>query len=57
MSFSSWLQRLWNTFSPPDADDDLEEEHAGFEWGQNARLGMAIVVVFVSALMMWWIIA
>ena len=57
MSFSSWLQRLCNTFVPPDADDDPDGENAGFEWGQNVRLGMAIVVVFVSALVMWWIIA
>lgn len=57
MSFSSLLQRLWNTFSPPDSDDDPDGENAGFAWGQHARLGMAIVVVFVSALVMWWIVA
>jgi len=56
MSFSSFLQRLINTFSPSDTDDP-DDENAGFEWNQHVRLALAIVVVVVSAIITCWIMA
>lgn len=56
MSFSSLLQRLFNTISPPDDDDGMDGEISGFEMSQNFRMLLAIVVVFLSAIVTWWII-
>ena len=54
MSFTSWLQRM---FSPPSTGDpDLEDEISGFEWNQNVRIVLAILVVFISALVVWQLI-
>ena len=55
MSYTSWLQRM---FSPPSTGDpDLEDEISGFEWNQNVRIVLAILVVFISALVVWWIVS
>ncbi|MBS6828388.1 MAG: hypothetical protein KH208_00715 [Desulfovibrio sp.] len=55
MSFTSWLQRI---FSPPSTGDpDLEDETSGFEWNQNVRIVLAIIVVIISALVVWWIVS
>lgn len=57
MSFTSWMQRI---FSPPTTsggDAALEDETSGFEWNQNVRIVLALLVVFLSALALWWIVA
>lgn len=57
MSFSSWLQRI---FSPPSTsgnDAELDAETPGFEWNQNVRIVLAIIIVFISALMVYWILS
>lgn len=54
MSFSSWLQRL---FTFPSAGDPEDEEHESLEWNQNARIVLAIIVVFLSALVVYWILS
>ena len=53
MSFSSWLQRI---FSPPSTGDlDLDEESVNFQWNQNARIVLAIIIVILSAFVVYWI--
>lgn len=57
MSFSSWLQRI---FSPPSTsgnDPELDDETPGFEWNQNARIVLAIIIVVISALVVYWILS
>ncbi len=57
MSFSSWLQRI---FSPPStsvSDAELDDGIPGFEWNQNARIVLAIIIVFISALIIYWILS
>ena len=55
MSFTSWLQRMFSPHST--GDPDLEDEISGFEWNQNVRIVLAILVVFISALVVWWIVS
>ena len=53
---SSLLSRLFN--QPKDSDDDdTDEEVSYFDWSQNARIVMAIVVVFLSAMIVWWLMS
>jgi hypothetical protein len=55
MSFKSRLQAL---FRAPSADgDDFEEQNADFEWNQHARIMLAVLIVILSALVMYWILA
>lgn len=62
MSPLSWLQRV---FAPrADAEEGSEsqtltgfEEESPFVWGQHMRIVIAMLVVFISALVMWWILA
>ena len=55
MSFSSWLQRI---FSPPSTGDlDLDEESVNFQWNQNARIVLAIIIVILSAFVVYWILS
>ena len=55
MSFFSWMQNL---FTPPSTGDpDLDDPHPGFEWNQNARIMLAIIVVIISAFVVYWILS
>lgn len=55
MSFFSWLQRI---FTPPSTGDpELDEQSPSFEWNQNARIMLAIVVVILSAFVVYWILS
>ena len=55
MSFLSWLQRL---FTPPSTGDpELDAEAPTFQWNQNARIVLAVVVVILSALVVSWILS
>lgn len=57
MSFSSWLQRI---FSPPSTsvnEAEPDDETSGFEWNQNARIVLAIIVVVLSAVVVYWILS
>lgn len=61
MSFLSWLERLFVP-APPSENGaegmvELEPPHSPFEWNQNMRIVTAIVVTFLSACVMWWIVA
>ena len=55
MSFFSWMQNL---FTPPSTGDpDLDDTRPGFEWNQNARIVLAIIVVIISAFVVFWILS
>ena len=61
MSFLSWLERLFVPARPSEEDGaqgmvELEPQHSPFEWNQNMRIVTAIVVTFISACVMWWIV-
>ena len=44
--------------APPIATvEDILSESPGFSWSQNIRLILAIVIVFLSAIILWWILA
>ena len=42
---------------PTTARGDMGEEGGGFVWDQSARIMLAIVLVVVSAFVMYWIMA
>lgn len=61
MSPLLWLQRL---FVPNNKDDQLDidgipdlEEDSPFVFSQHMRIVLAIIISFISALVMWWIVA
>ncbi len=55
MSFFSRLQGL---FTPPSTGDpDLDDPRPGFEWNQNVRILLAILVVIISAFVVYWILS
>ncbi|MFT4301804.1 MAG: hypothetical protein QM579_08630 [Desulfovibrio sp.] len=55
MSFFSWLQRI---FTPPSTGDpDLDIEPSSFQWNQNARIVLAIIVVILSAFVVYRILS
>ena len=55
MSFFSWIQSI---FTPPSTGDpDLDDTRPGFEWNQNARIVLAIIVVIISAFVVFWILS
>ena len=43
--------------SPIASVEDILQESPGFSWSQNIRLILAIVIVFLSAVILWWILA
>ena len=51
MSLLSWLQNI----VPPPLDDDPESD-ASYEWDQNARIILAIIVMIIAAICMYWIL-
>lgn len=58
MAFSQWLQRI---FVPEKGEDaEVESTELGstsfFESGQHVRIIWAIMIVFASAAVMWWIL-
>ena len=57
MSFTSWLQRIFSPPSTSGGDAALEDDTSGFEWNQNVRIVLALIVVFLSALVVWWIVS
>ncbi|MDD4701137.1 MAG: hypothetical protein PHI96_02840 [Desulfovibrio sp.] len=55
MSFSSWLQRI---FTPHSTEaPDLDADPTGFQWNQNARIVLAIIVVILSAFVVYRILS
>lgn len=55
-----WLQRI---FVPAPATEEeetentiIEERHSHFEWNQHIRILLAMLVVFISAIALWWIL-
>lgn len=61
MSPLLWLQRL---FVPQNRDDQLHigdipdmEDDNPFVFTTHMRIVLAILVTFISALVMWWIVA
>ena len=62
----SLLNRLQRIFIPaPESSEDntsidasaFDDSGSFFEWSQHIRILLAILMVFVSALIMWWIVA
>lgn len=56
------FNRLKQLFSdtPSDADEmqeEFEEESQSFVWTEHMRIVLAIVVVILGAMAMWWIVA
>lgn len=59
MSPLLWLQRLFVPQDEPDDPNsipDLEDEQP-FVFSQHFRIVLAIFVTFISALVIWWIMA
>lgn len=53
--FLSWLQ---NIFTPPSTGDpDLDDTRPGFEWNQNVRIVLAMIIVIISAFVVFWILS
>lgn len=60
----SFLLRLQRFFVPKEQDPADEtnglpdlEDNQPFVFGQHLRIVTAIIIAFVSALFMWWIVA
>lgn len=57
MSFTTWLK---NIFVPQHdlegGQEDTIREDAPSIWNEHMRIVLAIIVVFISALVMWWIL-
>lgn len=53
MSFSDWISKL---FESKDDDDSDDLEDGGFEVSQHTRIVIALLVVLISACIMWWIL-
>ena len=55
MSFLSWLQRI---FTPPSTGGhDLDSESQGLQWNQNVRIVLAIIIVIISAFVVYRILS
>lgn len=55
MSFLSWLQRV---FTPPSTGGhDLDSGGQGFQWNQNVRIVLAIIIVIISAFVVYRILS
>lgn len=50
----TWLQKLF--MSNDDEDEDQINEQSSFLQSQHLRIVIAMAVVFISALVMWWIL-
>lgn len=50
----SWLQKLF--VSNDDDDEEQVQEQSSFLQSQHLRIVIAMAVVFVSAMVMWWIL-
>ena len=47
---------MQSLFTPPSTGDpDLDDPRPSFEWNQNARVMLAIIVVIISAFVVFWI--
>ena len=54
----SFLSRLQNIFTPPSTGDpDLDDTRPGFEWNQNVRIVLAMIIVIISAFVVFWILS
>lgn len=57
MSPLLWLQRL---FAPKENEENseqaIDEEESRFTFNEHMRIVLAMVIVIVSALVMWWIL-
>lgn len=57
MSFMDWLQGLFGSKNDDDVDEEnLEREENSFEVSQHMRIVLAMLVVIISAFVMWWIL-
>ena len=55
MSFLSWLQRI---FTPPSTGDHvLDSGSQGLQWNQNVRIVLAIIIVILSAFVVYRILS
>ena len=55
-----WLQNMFSSrLASTDAEDlpDFDEEESSFVWTEHMRIVLAIVVMIISAFVMWWIMA
>lgn len=60
MSMLLWLQRLFVPASNAEEEEAentiIEEKHSFFEWNQHMRILLAMLVAFLSAIALWWIL-
>ncbi|MBQ9451720.1 MAG: hypothetical protein IJU65_00275 [Desulfovibrio sp.] len=54
MSFKSILQGLFK--APTSADDAFQDDNDDFEWNQHARIMLAVLIVILSAFVLYWIL-
>ena len=55
MSFLSWLQRV---FTPPSTGGHhLDSGGQGLQWNQNVRIVLAIIIVIISAFVVYRILS
>lgn len=60
MSPILWLQKIFvpNTDTEEEETENaIIEKPSFFEWNQHMRILLAILVVFISAFALWWIVA
>ena len=60
MSLLLWLQRLFVPAPRNEEEEEnsfIEETEPVFSWNQHIRILLAILVVFISAIAIWWILA
>lgn len=55
MPLTSVLQKLFRLPSVEAVEG--EDEHGGFEWNQHARIMLAVVIVIISAFVVYWLLA
>ena len=56
MSMFSWFEHLLSS-GREDADGDQLDSGFSFAWTQNNRVILAILIVIISAMCMWWIVS
>lgn len=57
MSLLLWLQRLFVPAPQNEEENSFTEEtEPVFSWNQHIRILLAILVVFISAIAIWWIL-
>lgn len=57
MSFYSWLEQIFSLSSAEKDDQDNTGTDYTFAWNQNSRIILAIIIVILSAMCMWWIVS